>query len=212
MRCRARSWTVLGNSACWHGLHQLLFVSFWSHDELVRLGDYDRLLVRPVHPILQVLTIGSSPADVLTEWLPSVTMLLIAAPHAHITWNLATVVFLLILILSGAVIEGAVSLFIATFGFWFTRTNNLRGIAHTFLFRVAHFPTHIYGRVFAFVLTFVFPYAFMAYYPTHVFFQIDVQIFSSVFPYLSPLVALTLLCGAMAFWRFGLMRYQSSGS
>jgi ABC-2 type transport system permease protein len=195
-----------------HGLYQLLSGALGSHDELVRLGEYDRMLVRPMHPILQMMTQESSPANFLSEWLPSLTMLLICAPHARVTWNVALVGFLVTLVLSGALIEGAVALAIATFGFWYTRTDNLRGIASTFLYRVAHFPAHIYGLAFALVLTFVFPYAFMAYYPTHVFFQTDVEIFSGLFPYLSPLVAIILLCGALAFWRFGLRRYQSSGT
>ena len=69
-----------------HGIHQALFSPFWSHDNLVRNGDYDRFLVRPVHPILQILTRGFS-IGAITEWLPSVTMFIITSSHVAIDWN-----------------------------------------------------------------------------------------------------------------------------
>jgi len=195
-----------------HGLHAFMFGAFLGHDDLIRDGEYDRLLVRPVHPLFQIVASDSWPADALSEWIPSFTMLLVTAPHVQVPWTALTIAWVILIVISGAVIEWAVSLFISVFGFFFTRTNNLRGIASTFLFRVAHFPAHIYGRVFAFVLTFVFPYAFMAYYPTHYFFKLDVQLYSTAFPYITPLVALILLAIAMLFWRIGLGHYQSTGS
>ncbi len=194
-----------------HGVHQALFLPFWGHDGLVRTGHYDLLLIRPVHPIWQILASGFE-AAAISEWIPSFAMLLITAPHVAITWNAATVAFLLIVILSGGLIEFAVSLFISAFGFWFIQSSNLRGIASTFLFRVAQYPAHIYGPVFAFILTFVLPYAFMAYYPTHYFFQLKPEMYSSLFPYLPPLVAGLTLAVAYVFWSVGLRNYQSSGT
>jgi ABC-2 type transport system permease protein len=73
------------------------------------------------------------------------------------------------------------------------------------------YPTHIYGPVLAFILTFVFPYVFVAYYPAHHFFKIPVQGFPGFFAYLTPVVAALTLAGAVAFWSFNLRRYQSSG-
>jgi ABC-2 type transport system permease protein len=194
-----------------HGIHQFLFLPFWNHDNLVITGEYDRMLVRPVHPILQILVNDFSPAAI-AEWLPSITMFILASPHTKISWNFLTIVFLITILLSGAIIEWAVSLFIASFSFWFSRTRNLRGIAHTFLFRVSHYPAHIYRRFFPFILTFIFPYAFMAYYPTHYFFNIKAEIYYWFFPYLPPLVAVLSLSLALAFWSLGLRNYNSSGT
>ncbi len=205
-------WSLGFMFAVWklsHNVHQAIFIPFWGHDQLVRTGQYDLLLVRPVHPIWQILTSSFVVQDL---GIPSLAMLFITATHVRVTWNAATIAFLLIVILSGAVIEFAVSLFLSGFGFWFIQTSNLRGIAHTFLFRVANYPVHIYGSVFAFIMTFIFPYAFMGYYPTHVFFQLDSQIYSSFFPYLAPVVAVVAFALAYGFWSLGLRNYQSSGT
>jgi ABC-2 type transport system permease protein len=177
------------------------------------MGDYDTFLIRPMHPIWQIL--GRSEfvlANTLSEWIPSVTMFFITAPHVTVPWTIGNILFLFVLLLSGAVIEWAVYLFISSFGFWFVRTNALRGIAGAFLFRVANYPLHIYGRVFPFVMTFIFPFAFMAYYPTHYFFHQPSTLFSPWMPYLTPLAATLSLAVAWSFWSFGVKHYQSSGT
>jgi ABC-2 type transport system permease protein len=196
-----------------HGLHEALFIPFRGrHDDFIRNGDYDLFLIRPIHPILQILARCEFGSNAFSEWLPSVTMFFITCSKVTIVWNPMNIAFLLILIISGAVIEWAVYLFLSSFGFWVVRTNNLRGIAGVFLFRVANYPLHIYGRIFPWIMTFVFPFAFMAYFPTHYFFGLEVKLYSSWFPYLSPLIAVIAISVAMIFWTIGLKNYQSTGT
>src|SRR5690554_3587978 len=38
-----------------HGVYLLFFSSFMNIDNMVREGAYDRLLVRPIHPLLQLM-------------------------------------------------------------------------------------------------------------------------------------------------------------
>ena len=127
-------------------------------------------------------------------------------------WTPFNIAYLFVLLFSGAVIEWSVYMFISSFGFWFVRTNNLRGIAGTFLFRVSNYPLQIYGRFFPFIMTFIFPFAFMAYYPTHYFFRLNVEIYPNYFTYLTPLVALVSWLIAFGFWSVGLRYYQSTGT
>lgn len=196
-----------------HGLHEALFIPFRGrHDEFIRQGEYDIFLIRPIHPILLILTRCEFGANALSEWLPSVTMFFITASHVRVPWTPINIAFLFVLLLSGAVIEWAVYLFISSLGFWFVRTNNLRGIAGTFLFRVANYPLHIYGRAFPFIMTFIFPFGFMAYYPTHYFFQLPVPLYSNLLQYMPPMAAVIALGSALALWNVGVRHYQSSGT
>jgi ABC-2 type transport system permease protein len=196
-----------------HGLHEGLFFPFrGQHDEFIRRGEYDIFLIRPIHPILQILARCGFGSDSISEWIPSVTMFFITAPHAAISWNPLNIAFLLVIILSGAVIEWGVYLFISSLGFWFVRTNSLRGIAGVFLFRVANYPLNIYGRVFPFVMTFIFPFAFMAYFPTHYFFSMKVQGFPQIFQFMPPVAAILVLGLGWMLWSIGVRHYQSSGT
>jgi ABC-2 type transport system permease protein len=196
-----------------HGLHEALFIPFRNqHDNFIRQGEYDLFLIRPIHPILQILARCPFGKDAISEWIPSVAMFAITCSQVKITWNPINIAFLLILLFSGAVIEWAVYLLISSFSFWFVRTNNLRGISGVFLFRAANYPLHIYGRPFPFIMTFIFPFAFMAYYPTHHFFRLNVEIFSDWFPYMPPIVAIIAWAIAFGFWSIGVRHYQSSGT
>src|SRR5512137_94545 len=51
-------WEIGFMSALWrlaHSIHHLLFIPFWWQGRLVRDGEFDRILIRPVHPILQIM-------------------------------------------------------------------------------------------------------------------------------------------------------------
>jgi ABC-2 type transport system permease protein len=194
------------------GIHHAFFFSFYHHRDLVRNGEFDRMLVRPVHPLLQIMA-SSLDLSAIGEFLPGLVLFAITCPETAIEWNLANIAFLVIVVLCGAVIEWAVYLSFAAFDFWVEEEESMGYIPGAFLdSAVMYYPAHIYNRALAFTITFVFPYAFIAYYPTLHFFQIEVEMFPGVFVYLTPVVALVSTVVAVAFWSFGLRHYQSTGT
>ena len=193
------------------GIHHSLFFSFFEHRELVRKGEFDRILVRPIHPLLQIM-VSSLDLSAIGELLPGLALFAMTCPRVAIEWNLTNTVFLVVVVLCGAVIEWAVYLFFAAFDFWLEEAESLLYIPDAFLESVLYYPAHIYSRPLAFCITFVFPYAFMAYFPTLHFFQIDVEMFPGVFAYLTPIVAFASAAIAIVFWSFGLRHYQSTGT
>lgn len=193
-----------------HSLHHALFLGIWEHHWLVRDGEYDRLLTRPVHPLVQILSSGFH-LEALGEFIPAATLLAICAPRLPIPWNAANLLFLALVVVSGAVIEAAVYLLFATLDFWFPQAGSL-WIPNAILFPTSRYPLHIYGRALASFLTYLFPFAFIAYYPAHHFLQITPQVGAAFFPYLSPLVAAVCAAVAFAAWSFGLRHYQGTGT
>ena len=193
-----------------HGLHHALFFRFFLHRQLLHEGEFDRILARPLHPFWQMvgdsLTMGA-----VGEFLPGLVLLVAAALGLGLTWSLLDFVFLGLIILSGAVIEGAFNIIFATFDFWLEQTS-LMWLPTAFLEAPARYPAHIYAPVFTFVLTFVFPFAFIAYYPAHHFLDRTVPICGQSLAYLSPVVAGALLVAAVGFWSLGLRHYRSTGS
>jgi ABC-2 type transport system permease protein len=192
------------------GIHHGFFFSFFHHRELVRKGEFDRMLVRPIHPLFQIMA-SSLNLSAIGEFTPGLVLFAITCPRVAIEWNLANVAFLVVVVLCGAIIEWAVYLFFAAFDFWFESEDTLF-IPTAFLESVLYYPAHIYSRALAFTITFVFPYAFMAYFPTLYFFQIDVEMFPGFFVYLTPVVAVVSTAIAVSFWSFGLRHYQSTGT
>ena len=194
------------------GVHHGFFFSFYHHRDLVKTGEFDRMLVRPVHPLFQIMA-SSLDLSAIGEFLPGLVLFCITCPRVAIEWNLANVVFLAVVVLSGAVIEWAVYLFFSTFDFWLEGAeSSLHWFPDAFRDSTLYYPAHIYSRALVFVITFCFPYAFIAYYPTLHFFQAEVEMFPGVFAYGTPVVAVTSTAIAVAFWSFGLRHYQSTGT
>lgn len=192
------------------GVYHALFIYFGWHSDLVVEGTYDRILIRPVHPILQIMT-GRLHLAALGEFLPGIVLFALTSSRVNIQWNFFNGLFLVLIIFSGAVIQWAVTLVIAAFDFWFVRTA-LFEIINPFQDFLTRYPIHIYPPLFRFLMTFILPFAFIAYYPTHYFFQREVAMFNPSFAYLTPLVALLMAALAVAFWTWGLKSYQSTGT
>jgi ABC-2 type transport system permease protein len=192
------------------GVHHALFLPFWGHVWLIQHGDYDRLLVRPLHPLLQILASGLS-LSAIGEFLPGAVLFVLTCSRVEVLWSALNILFLVMVVVSAAVIEWAVYLFFATFDFWLIQASLLY-VPTTFLSTVMRYPLHIYGRVLGYAMTFVLPFAFMAYYPTHYFFQLDIRGAPAFFAYLTPLVAVLSAVVAVGVWSVGLRHYQGTGT
>ncbi len=194
-----------------HSIHHLLFIPFWWQSRMVKSGEFDRLLVRPVHPILQIMTQGH-PLPAVGEFIPAIGLFLITFTYVSISWNVISIAILLLFVLSGAIIEWSVFLFLSAFDFYFVETRRLKEIPSVFLFEATKYPIHIFGKFFPLILTYILPYAFIAYYPTHYFFNETLEISNKLLPFLSPIVAIISFFVAFIFWSIGLNHYKSSGT
>ncbi len=75
------------------------------------------------------------------------------------------------------------------------------------------YPMHIYPRWMRTFFTFVVPAIFLNYYPTMFILDLPDRLGMPWFaPYLAPLAGSGVLLVAIAFWRFGIRHYQSTGS
>lgn len=178
----------------------------------VRLGHMDRLLVRPLSSLgqlfvdtLEVRRIGAVAQAVLT--------LGIALGINRIVWNPATIVVLVMAVISGSVIIASVFVAGNTFTFWFVEG---REISNAFTYGGRDFTTYpitVYGSVFRFLFAFVIPLAFVAYYPALTLLgRPDPLGLPSWFGFCSPVAAAIVATAAGVFWRTGIRHYRGTGS
>lgn len=194
-----------------HALNNTLFLTVGDIPEDVREGEIDRLLVRPLNALFQVIT---TPQQIFPDELVL----------ALVTFGLATswaspiidawfVIFVPLVVIGGALIDFSVNLLIATCAFWFVKVDALRWIAFQMEQEFTRYPISIYTKGVRLVLTFLLPYAFMNYFPATFFLDKseDALHLSSQVGLLTPLVGLVCFAIAYAFWRVGLDRYQGVG-
>jgi ABC-2 type transport system permease protein len=185
---------------------QIFTEMIWTLSGMLREGDFDRYLVRPIDPLFQVLAGGLNFEGMVNFPLGLViiigtgrTLGLFASPFS--------VVYLAVAVVSGAVIFFAVNLITATSAFWIIESMPIASAVFE-NYQFAHYPLTIFPRAIQFLLTWIIPYGFAAFYPAAFLMGRDV----GALAWLGPLVAALLLVGGYRFWLFGLSRYEGTGS
>ncbi|MGH7684372.1 MAG: ABC-2 family transporter protein, partial [Vulcanimicrobiaceae bacterium] len=171
----------------------------------------DRILVRPLNPLFQVLT---TPQQIFPdELLMGIAVFIMATSWAAPVIDFWFVVFVPLVVIGGALIDFSINLFVATCAFWFVKVDGLRWIAFQLQQEFTRYPISIYTKGVRLALTFLLPYAFMNYFPATFFLHKseDALHLSPQIGLLSPAIGAVTLWLAYAFWRVGLNRYEGVG-
>lgn len=184
-----------------------------SFDTIIRLGEFDRVLLRPVGTLVQVCTnefrlrrLGRITQGVLCS---GIALLLLPTLH----WTLLKFLALLLGILSGAIIFSAILLLGATLCFWTVETTELTNILTYGGHAMLCYPLTIYNAALQRFFVFVVPLAFGTYIPTCYILGRSLPFgLPAVFVFLAPLAALAFALLTAAVWQFGVHRYQSTGT
>jgi ABC-2 type transport system permease protein len=178
----------------------------WRVGEHIRHGTLDRMLLRPVNPLLHLVFSGIPEKDGIPDIFIGGIVMSVAASMLGLAWTPQLVLALIALLISASVIIFSILLLISTLGFWVTKVDSLNDLFWMFN-RFTEYPLNIYSQLFILAFTFVLPLGFIAYYPVQLFTGGNLWWYSL----LTPLVALIMLGVAYAFWLFGLKNYASAG-
>lgn len=193
-----------------HGIYLTFFSSFFSIDDMVREGRYDRLLVRPVHPMLQLM-FSEFRVTVLGDLVGGIVILAAALSLQDIAWTPAYVILLIGAVIGGAMIDGAFQMLPASLTFRYIESWPARVIFDDVFSRFGNYPVHIFGQIAERLLTFVVPLAFVAWLPVATL--LDKPTFMPHWAgWLSlPIGTIAFSLAVMVFLRAS-RHYQSSGS
>ncbi|AJY75058.1 ABC transporter permease [Paenibacillus beijingensis] len=194
-----------------HGIFVALFVQVWWLDSLIRGGEFDRYLVRPLNPMFSFAT-HSIQIYGFGDMLAGIIGLAISMGHIP-GWTLGKIAYLLVLVISGAAIEWSLQMLIGCIVFWTLQGGAMRHILDLLLAQFTRFPLSVYNGGLQVLLTFILPVAFISYYPSYFFFGDRSSIpFSPVLMYLTPIVALLLVLITYYVWKKGLDVYKGAGT
>jgi ABC-2 type transport system permease protein len=214
-----RGWT-LGEVGVFYGLVHVMFaiadVLGRGFDvlgtDLIRTGEFDRLLLRPRALTLQLIghDFRISRAGRLVQAL---LVLFMGAHLAGVEWTVSAIALALWAIAAGVALFFGLIILQGTLSFW---TIQSLEVAHVFTYgsvQAAQFPLSIYNDWFRRILTFVIPLACVAYFPV-------IGILGRPEPGGSPawLAIVTPVAGfivlglALLAWRCGVRHYTSTGS
>jgi ABC-2 type transport system permease protein len=182
---------------------------FDTFHQMVKYGDFDRILLRPLSPLFQI-AIREVQIMRIGRFLQGLVVLV---------WSLSTFSFpffslpTFIICLS---ILGTTSLFYglfiiqATISFWTIESLELMNITTYGGVQTGQYPMSIYNKPFRLIFTFLIPLSCVAYYPITAFLKPNET--PLLLGIISPLAGFVFLYFACRFWRLGIRHYCSTGS
>jgi ABC-2 type transport system permease protein len=196
------------------GLAELVGAGIDGFPDMIRRGDFDRLLLRPTSALLQVAT-----SDFRLRRLGRITQgavgfaLALALLRGGLHWTPAKVALVPLAVLSGGGIFVSILLFGATLCFWTVETTELTNVLTYGGREMLSYPLTIYSGALQRLFVFVVPLAFGTFLP--VCYLLDRPLpfgLPAGLVFAAPLVAAAFAFASGALWRLGVRHYQSTGS
>ncbi|UZN03267.1 ABC transporter permease [Cellulomonas sp. S1-8] len=195
-----------------HALYNIPLQVLWYQEDMIRDGSFDRFLLRPLHPFLQLLT-SRVTVNSFGDALIALAVFAYASSIAEVTWTPLTVLYVTLAIIGGALIEGAVQVTITAASFRTVEVWPARFFADNVILSFASYPLSVFSGALQWVLTWVLPIAFIAYVPADAVLDRDGGLsVTSAAAWLVPLVGLVCFAAAYRVWRHQLDRYASTGT
>jgi ABC-2 type transport system permease protein len=184
---------------------------FDTFDELIRRGDFDRLLLRPRGTVFQVIAREVQLMRV-GRLLQGVVILLWGMVALGTHWTLGTLVFVGWILLGGVCLFSALFVLQATFAFHTIEGLELLNVLTYGGVEVSEYPMSIYRPGFRLFFTFVIPLACVGYLPGLSLLNRGGNGFSASLVAVAPLAGVAFLAVSLQIWNWGVRRYTSTGS
>lgn len=213
-----RGWS-LAEVALFYGMVNIAFSisdatarGFDVFGNMVKAGDFDRLLLRPRSTVLQLagqeLTLRR-----IGRFTQAFVVLLWACFALHLALSPAHLLLLVAAILGGACFFYGLTILQATTAFWTTDSLEVFNILTYGGVNAAQYPLNIYQAWFRRFFTYIIPLAAVNYFPALAIANHPDPLGSSLlFQWLSPLLGVAFLLVSLQVWKFGVRHYCSTGS
>lgn len=129
-----------------YGIFIVFFMALRDFSDWIKHGDIDRVMVRPRGILTQLVLCGADWLAALGHGTLGITLFILSVNNVGVEWNAATILYYVISIVSGVLIQGAVFLFFLAISIYFIETQNLKEIMYWNLRKFAGYPISIYNK------------------------------------------------------------------
>ena len=121
-------------------------------------------------------------------------------------------VFLIIVTISGTLIQAAAMIAIGSLAFWMNRSSQLGDILYYDFRKFTEYPLSIFPKTIQVILSSILPWALISYYPTLVILDKVNNNVEYLLGILSPILAIVIFKLALYLFDKGLRKYNGSGN
>lgn len=180
--------------------------------QMIRQGEFDLVLIRPLGSLFQVIASDYSLRR-LGKALQGLVVLLVAVAYLDVDWTAGKVALTLLAIPTAIAIYAGIWIAFATIAFFLVDSTE---VANAFTYggqTLAQYPVNIFGPWLRRLVIFLVPLAFVAYFPAlQVLDKQDPLGLPAAFGFASPLAAAAALTAGGLLWRLAVRHYRSTGS
>lgn len=197
---------IYGFSLIPKGIDHLFFDNLWALGQrLVRKGEFDKYLTRPISPLFHIL-VETFQIDALGELL--IGIILLSTTVTSLTWTWTKVFLFFICVPFSTLIYTSLKIATASIAFWSKQSGAVIYIFYMFN-DFAKYPVSIYHPLLRWLISFIIPFTFTAYYPASYFLNGQDGLFA-----IGGLILVSLVMFALSLilWHKGLDVYESAGS
>ncbi len=170
-------------------------------------GRFDRVLLRPVDTLFQVI-FEKFRIESLQEVVTGLVVIGISVKRLGLVWRGIDYLWFVLMVACGAVIYLSVFLILTAVSFWFEdRVGVVPPVFNMLTF--GRYPLTIYNVFIQFLLSWIIPFGFASFYPTTHFLRREA--FAPYF-HLVPVIAAAFFLLAIFVWSKGVENYSSTGS
>ncbi|MEO3802521.1 ABC-2 family transporter protein [Nonomuraea sp. B1E8] len=195
-----------------HALWVIPFASLFQITHVVRSAEFDRYLVRPLNPLIQLMTRRMTIVTI-GHLVGGVAILAAGMVSSGVDWTPVNVLLLAAALVGGALTEMSFQLVLASLAFRLHGATEMMLTLDSVFNSFGNYPIKIFGPVARWSLTTVFPLAFAAYFPAAVLLGRTGELW--VLPWIAvaaPAVGVILAGLAYLFWQSQTRYYSSSGN
>lgn len=199
---------IYGFSLIPKGLDHLLTDNLWCVGYfIVRKGDFDKYLTRPINPLFHVMA-ETFQVDAIGELILGIALSVSVIGTAELIIPPLNILLFVLIIPFAALIYTAIKIGTSAIAFW---TKSSGYIIQMFygMNEFAKYPTTIYSHFIKALVTYIIPFAFTGYYPASYFLTGENPLFNLGG---TVLISLILFAISLFIWNRGINAYESAGS
>lgn len=178
---------------------------------MVRDGDFDAVLVRPLGSLFQVIA-SDFALRRLGKAFQGAVVFAVAVAYLDLAWTVGKVALVAVMLVAGTAIFVGVWIAFASIVFWVVDSTE---VANAFTYGgnfIAQYPVDVFASWLRRFVVFVVPVAFVAYFPSlYVLGKDDPLGLPRLLQFSSPAVAAVALAAGGLVWRTAVRHYRSAG-
>jgi len=191
-----------------YGLFNIISLNLYDFgNNYIIEGKFDRVLLRPVSSLFQVL-FETFRIESVQEIATGIFCIAWASGQLHVHWSAGKLLMLVFFGLCAAVIYVSIFLLLSTVSFWFEDRIGVHPPVWNVI-AFGRYPLSIYSGVVQFFLCWIIPFGLASFYPSVRLLGRTVT--PAYLPFV-PVVAAVILALAISFWSLGTRYYSSTGS